>query len=85
MKFKGILGVIGRVLKGAGDAATGGVVSAISSNKASKDGGEGKIDYPKIVGYIVVLTVVGGVVFGSMDVEKAKELIKMIIRFGFFA
>ena len=39
--MKKVLNILGRVLKGAGDASTGGVVSAVLNAKNSPDGGKG--------------------------------------------
>ena len=52
--MKKVLNILGRVLKGAGDASTGGVVSAVLNAKNSTDGGEGKHDLAKISGLSLI-------------------------------
>jgi len=81
--MKKVLNILVRVLKGVGDASTFGVVSAISNAKNSPDGGAGKHDYPKIIGYLMMGFIIFGVVFKSLAPETAESLMKILIRFGF--
>lgn len=83
-KGKRVLGILGRVLKGVGNASTLGVVSAISDAKNGLDGGKGKHDYPKIMGYLVVAFIIFGVIFKNLEPEVANSLIKLLTKFGFF-
>jgi hypothetical protein len=80
-----MLNILGRILKGAGDASTGGLVSAVVNAKASPDGGKGKHDIPKIAGYVMMGFIIFGVIFKDLDPETAEQLMKMIARFGFWS
>ncbi len=83
--MKKVLNVIGRVLKGAGDASTGGVVSAVLNSKNSPDGGKGKYDLAKISGYLIMGFIIFGVIFKGLEAETAKSLMKLIVKLGFWA
>ncbi len=83
--MKKVLNILGRVLKGAGDASTGGVVSAVLNSKNSPDGGEGKYDIAKISGYLIMGFIIFGVIFKGLDPETAEKLMKMIIKLGFWS
>ena len=83
-KGKQVLNVLGRFLKGVGNASTLGVVSAISDAKNGLDGGKGKQDYPKMLGYLVVSFIIFGVIYKGLKPEVAESLIKLLTKFGFF-
>ena len=78
MKLKGILNIAGRVLKGAGDIATGGVVSSFMAAKSSKVNGEGNNDFATVAGYVVTLVIIIGMIYGDISPEVAEDLIEAI-------
>lgn len=84
MSFKNILGVTGRVLKGVGDSALFGIPSAITSGKNNTEGGEGKVDYPKIIGYVGYITIAMLIALGKIETEQGSSLLKQIAKFVFF-
>ena len=45
----------------------------------------GKIDYARLFGYLIMAMIVVSVIFGKLDVETAKELIKKLNLFSFFS
>ena len=71
--------------KGLIDGVLFGIPSAVKGAKASSDGGEGQHDKSKNFGYIVALLISAGVIFGFIEVEEGESLLKLIIRFGFWA
>jgi len=83
--MKKVLNILGRVLKGAGDASTGGVVSAVLNAKHSADGGEGKHDLAKIAGYLIMGFIIFGVIFKGLEPETAESLMKLIVKLGFWS
>lgn len=83
--MKKVLNILGRVLKGAGDASTGGVVSAVLNAKHSADGGEGKHDLAKISGYLIMGFIIFGVIFKGLEAETAESLMKLIVKLGFWS
>jgi hypothetical protein len=46
---------------------------------------KGKPDYAKMFGYAIMGIIVVAVIFGKIDVETAKELIKKLNLFSFFS
>lgn len=85
MNFKGILNTLKRVGKGIGDGFTGGAVSAVTAGIKSKDGGEGKVDYPKMIGYAAGIIAVIGVCAGWITVDDMKEIFKALTKFEFWS
>jgi|TARA_R110000744_G_scaffold22181_3_gene57111 hypothetical protein len=83
-KLKTILSVSKRFFKGLADGGTFGVYSALKSNKTSHDGGEGNVDFPKIIGYLIMGFIIFSVVFKDLAPETAEDLMKVLTRFGFF-
>tara|TARA_R110000772_G_scaffold234108_1_gene345726 strand:+ start:951 stop:1211 length:261 start_codon:yes stop_codon:yes gene_type:complete len=83
-KFKTLLNVSGRFLKGLVDGGSFGVASAITSAKSSPEGGKGKMDWPKITGYLIMGFIIFCVVFKDLAPETAEDLMKLLVRFGFF-
>lgn len=71
--------------KGLIDGFAFGIPSAIKNAKASPDGGEGKHDNSKNFGYIAAIIIIGGVIFGALEIEEGETLFKMLSRFGFWA
>ena len=84
MSFKNILGVTGRVLKGVGDSALFGIPSAITSGKNNPEGGEGNIDYPKIIGYVSYMIIAVLIALGKVENEQGTSLLKQVAKFVFF-
>ena len=82
-KGKKLLSIAGRFLKGALDGSTFGVASAVASAKESSDGGQGKHDYPKITGYLIMGFIIFGVIFKNLSPDVAEDLMKLLVRFGF--
>ena len=79
MGLKKILGIAGRVVKGVGDSALFGIPSAITSGKSHEDGGEGKADIPKIIGYISYMLIAV-----LVENEQGTSLLKQVAKFVFF-
>ena len=71
--------------KGLIDGFMLGVPSAVKSAKDSPDGGIGKHDTSKNLGYIVALIIAFGVIFGFIEVEEGESLLKFLVKFGFWA
>tara|TARA_R110002126_G_scaffold206691_1_gene353811 strand:+ start:2186 stop:2446 length:261 start_codon:yes stop_codon:yes gene_type:complete len=84
MGLKKILGIAGRVVKGVGDSALFGIPSAITSGKNHEDGGEGKADIPKIIGYISYMLIAVLIALGKVENEQGTSLLKQVAKFVFF-
>lgn len=70
--------------KGLVDGLLLGVPSAVKNAKSSPDGGEGKHDKSKNLGYIVALLIALGVIFDFIEVEEGESLLKALVKFGFW-
>jgi nucleoside diphosphate kinase len=84
-----IKSIIGSFLKGALKAVpiVGNVATELIDQKeqATEHAPKGKIDIPRIIGYIIVGIIVFSVILGKLSIEDAKTLINKISSFGFFS
>ena len=65
----------------------GGIAKEIKESRSirSPHSDIGKVDYAKIAGYSVMFVIILAVIFGKLDIETAKELIKKLNLFSFFS
>ena len=84
MGLKKVLGIAGRIVKGAGDSALFGIPSALASGKTHSDGGEGKADIPKIIGYVSYMIIAILIALGKVENEQGTSLLKQVAKFVFF-
>ena len=70
--------------KGLADGLLMGVPSAVKNAKNSPEGGKGKHDKSKNLGYVVALLIVLGVIFDFIEVKEGESLFKFLVKFGFW-
>ena len=74
-----MLGASGGTLKpllGAAVGLTEGIKSEIVNNVNSKDGGEGQVDWVRIVGMVGTLVLMALLVFGKIDIATFESLVE---------
>jgi len=74
-----MLGATGGTLKpllGAAVGLTEGIKSEIISNVNSKDGGEGQVDWVRIIAMVGTLVLMALLVFGKIDISTFESLVE---------
>jgi len=56
-----------------------------AKNTESEHSPQGKVDLARLFGYSIMGIIVLAVIFGKLDIETAKELIKKLNLFSFFS
>jgi len=70
--------LIGSIVKRIGLGVADTIIPNVKANIESEAGGKGKIDYLRIAVSVSVLLLVIAVIFGAIDVEALKSVIKAI-------
>jgi hypothetical protein len=65
----------------------GGIAEEVKKSVESEEAHspKGQVDYARLLGYGIVGVIILAVIFGKIDIETAKELIKKLNLFSFFS